>query len=104
LGDALKRFATGTYMVWYPVLLRPESRNFAAALTRVAQSARAKWLHATLNVATLNADAKGLVASALFIINPPYPLLAALQESLPVLTRLLGTGAGAAYSLTYSDL
>src|SRR4051812_3358753 len=32
LADALVRFATGTYAVWYPVLQRMESRQFADKL------------------------------------------------------------------------
>jgi 23S rRNA (adenine2030-N6)-methyltransferase len=104
LTDALKRFATGTYFVWYPVLLRPESRNFPAALKRTAQSARVKWLSATLHVAALTPQAKGLVASAIFVINPPYTLLAALQESLPVLARVLAADVGAAFQIEHGDL
>jgi 23S rRNA (adenine2030-N6)-methyltransferase len=104
LTDALKRFASGSYFVWYPVLLRPESRGFPAALQRVAQAAKAKWLNVSLHVAALNADAKGLVASGVFAINPPYTLAPALQESLPVLVRLLGAGEGAQFALEHSNL
>jgi 23S rRNA (adenine2030-N6)-methyltransferase len=104
LTDALKRFASGSYFVWYPVLLRPESRGFPAALQRVAQAAKVKWLNASLHVAALNADAKGLVASGVFAINPPYTLAPALQESLPVLARLLDAGEGAQFALEHSNL
>jgi 23S rRNA (adenine2030-N6)-methyltransferase len=101
LADALKRFATGTYIVWWPMLLRPESRNFAAALERVANNARAKWLRATLQVATLDTNAKGLVASGVFVFNPPYTLRTALQEALPVLENSLHAGPGATHEVVF---
>jgi 23S rRNA (adenine2030-N6)-methyltransferase len=103
LADALKRFATGTVMIWYPVLARPESRSLPAALQRVAQSAKAKWLHASLQVNELKPDAKGLVASGLFIVNPPYTLGAALNEALPTLQSVLAAGPGAAHQVSGSN-
>jgi 23S rRNA (adenine2030-N6)-methyltransferase len=104
MAGALKRFATGTTLVWWPVLLRPESRNFAAMLERVAGNAGAKWLHATLQVAQLDANAKGLVASGVFVFNPPYTLRAALQEALPVMENLLRAGPGGRHTLMVSKI
>jgi 23S rRNA (adenine2030-N6)-methyltransferase len=103
VADALKRFATGSMLIWYPALARPESRGLPAALMRICAAARVKWLHAVLHVAQLQPDAKGLVASGVFVINPPYTLHAALQEALPVLVDLLGTDAGAEFALTSSE-
>ncbi|MGL4575608.1 MAG: 23S rRNA (adenine(2030)-N(6))-methyltransferase RlmJ [Burkholderiaceae bacterium] len=102
LADALKRFATGTYAIWYPVLARPESRNLPTALIRACEAARAKWLHATLQVAQADAEAKGLVASGMLIVNPPYTLHAALNDALPTLQALLTAGPGAAHQLRVS--
>jgi 23S rRNA (adenine2030-N6)-methyltransferase len=103
LADALKRFATGTYIVWWPILLRPESRNFCATLKQVAQAAQAKWLHASVHVAELTPQSKGLVASSVFVLNPPYTLHGALQEALPVLENQLSAGPGAAHALASSE-
>jgi 23S rRNA (adenine2030-N6)-methyltransferase len=45
LQDALKRFATGTYAVWYPIIPRPEAhdlpRRLKSAATKAGKSGRA---------------------------------------------------------------
>jgi 23S rRNA (adenine2030-N6)-methyltransferase len=48
IEDAQKRFATGTYAIWYPVLGRLESQQLPERLKRVAAS---EWLNVTLTVA-----------------------------------------------------
>ncbi len=37
VGDALKRFATGTYVVWYPIIPRPEAHDLPRRLKTLAQ-------------------------------------------------------------------
>ncbi|MFZ1891251.1 MAG: 23S rRNA (adenine(2030)-N(6))-methyltransferase RlmJ [Formosimonas sp.] len=104
LKDAMIRFPTGTYAIWYPVLARPESRNLPTQLERIAVEAGAKWLHATLAIDTV-APAhmkQGLQASGMFIFNPPYTLAAALKESLPTVLNRLKTSTVAAFEVTHS--
>src|SRR5574343_1120991 len=48
LQDALKRFATGTYAVWYPIIPRPEAHALPRRLKSAASKAGRPWLHATL--------------------------------------------------------
>lgn len=96
LDDALVRFPTGTYAVWYPVLQRMESRQFADRLKRVPAK---EWLHVTLNVAGPRADGNGLAASGMFILNPPYTLEPTLREVLPYLVQVLGQDAGATFHI-----
>ena len=71
LDDALTRFSTGTYAVWYPVLQRMESRQLADRLKRLPGK---DWLHVTLSTKEVGPDGFGLVASGMFIINPPWTL------------------------------
>ena len=95
--DSLKRFATGTYAFWYPIIPRPEAHDLPRRLKTLATKSGKSWLHATLTVKsskiTENAagDVKrpGLPASGMFIINPPFTLKAALKATLPQMTELL---------------
>lgn len=87
LQEGLKRFATGTYAVWYPLLQRSEAQQLAEKLKRLPVQ---NWLHVALSVQTLSADGFGMHGSGLFIINPPWTLHATLQAVMPRLVSLLG--------------
>ena len=103
IQDSLKRFATGTYAVWYPVIPRPEAHELPRRLKTLAHQAGKPWLHATLAIGQDPAhgpdDRPGLTASGMFVINPPHTLKAALQAALPQLLALLGRGRGQAFAL-----
>jgi len=104
VADALTRFATGTYAVWYPIIPRPEAHDVPRKLKTLATKAGKPWLNATLTVKSskLTSDEEGeiirpgLPASGMFIINPPHTLKAALQLALPQLVELLGQDQHAA--------
>lgn len=96
LQEALKRFATGTYALWYPLLSKPESRKLPEKLKNLGAR---DWLNVTLEVGAPAKDGFGMHGSGMFIINPPWTLEKPLHESLPVLTRLLSQGDGAKYTL-----
>lgn len=105
IQDAVKRFPTGTYFVWYPVIPRQEAHDLPRKLRGVAQRAGRPWLHATLAVGhpPLEPDERpGLTASGVFLINPPHTLAAALQTALPVLVNTLGRGRGQGQSVESS--
>ncbi len=97
--DALKRFVTGVYVVWYPVIARPEAHALPRRLKTLAQQAGRSWLHATLSIGVPPGGAPGLSASGMFVINPPHPLAPALREALPTVVRLLGRGQGQGYTV-----
>jgi 23S rRNA (adenine2030-N6)-methyltransferase len=101
MEDALGRFATGVYVVWYPQLQRRESRDMPAALERVARAAGVDWLHAALTVRSVAEDGLGLHGSGVFVLNPPWTLPAMLETVLPSLKTLLGQDAGAATILEH---
>ena len=94
--ESLKRFATGTYAIWYPLVTRPESQRFAEQLKAIQPNG---WLHASLTVKKTPADGFGLFGSGMFVLNPPYTLAKALKESLPYLVDVLGEDAGASFRL-----
>lgn len=110
--DSVKRFATGTYLVWYPIIARPEAHQLPKRLAQIAARAGRPWLHATLAIGSDRSErsaqtptsstaastrtATRLTASGLFVINPPYTLAEQLRSSLAwVLPHLaLGVGQG----------
>jgi 23S rRNA (adenine2030-N6)-methyltransferase len=94
LEDALVRFPSGTYAIWYPVLQRMESRQFADKLKRLAAK---EWLNVTLTVSTPGPDGFGLHSSGMFILNPPYTLEPTLRQVMPYLVQVLGKDAGATF-------
>ena len=107
IGDAVKRFATGTYVVWYPVIPRPEAHDLPRKLKTLAVKAGRPWLSAVLTVKSskLTTDddgdvvRPGLPASGMFIINPPHTLKAQLQLALPQIALLLGQDRNAGFTL-----
>lgn len=109
IQDSLKRFATGTYVVWYPVIPRPEAHELPRRLKTLANQAGKPWLHATLAIGQAAAadvhipgerqHGPGLTASGMFVINPPHTLKAALLVALPQLVNVLGRGRGQGQSL-----
>ena len=96
LQDSLKRFATGTYMVWYPLLQRPEPAQMIEKLIGLNRD----WLHISMSIHAPYSDGYGMHGSGMFIINPPYILPKFLDETMPILTRLLALDETADYQLT----
>ncbi|MBC7597818.1 MAG: 23S rRNA (adenine(2030)-N(6))-methyltransferase RlmJ [Polaromonas sp.] len=109
MADAVKRFATGTYVVWYPVIPRPEAHDLPRKLKTMATKASRSWLSATLTVKSskLTTDEAGevvrpgLPASGMFVINPPHTLKAELQAALPQMVARLGQDRNAGFTLEH---
>jgi len=96
LQDALVRFPTGTYAIWYPVLNRMESRQLPDKLKKLEVGS---WLNVTLSVTTPSPDGFGLHSSGMYIINPPYTLEPMLRSLMPYLVKVLGTDPDAGFTL-----
>lgn len=96
IKDSLTRFATGTYIVWYPLLQRPEPLEMVEALRKLIP---ANWLNVSMTIETPSVEGFGMYGSGLFIINPPWTLPETLTESIPVLTQLLALDETADYIL-----
>lgn len=103
IQEIMRRFPTGTYLVWYPIIPRTEAHDLPRRLKTLANQAQRPWLNATLAIGQDPADGPddrpGLTASGMFVINPPHTLKAALQAALPQLLAVLGRGRGKAQSL-----
>lgn len=95
--ECLKRFATGTYCVWYPLLQRPEP----AIMVEKLMALSANWLQVEMTVQAPSEDGYGMHGSGMFIINPPYILPKMLAETMPVLTQLLALDETADFLLNH---
>lgn len=86
-----KRFATGTYALWYPVVDRRRNQ----ALERAIQTSGIKNVQLfELGIAADTVE-HGMTASGLIIVNPPWTLTTQMQTILPWLADVLGNnGAG----------
>ncbi|WP_407715006.1 23S rRNA (adenine(2030)-N(6))-methyltransferase RlmJ [Comamonas testosteroni] len=100
VADGLKRFPTGTYAVWYPIIPRPEAHDLPKRLKTMATKAGKSWLHATLTVkSNKTSERGGLPASGMFLINPPFNLKDQLKPAMPQLVKLLGQDSNAGFTL-----
>jgi 23S rRNA (adenine2030-N6)-methyltransferase len=96
LKDSLKRFATGSYLIWYPLLPRPEPLQMIEQLKLLSKD---NWLDVTLNVKAPSQDGYGMFGSGMFVVNPPWTMPAQLADTLPTLANLLGLDETAHFTL-----
>lgn len=90
--EGYKRFATGVYAIWYPVVLRQHTKRIVKGLE--ATGIR-KILQIELAVRP-DSDQRGMTASGMIVINPPWQLESQMKKILPYLTDVLvpeGTGS-----------
>lgn len=90
--EGYKRFATGVYAIWYPVVLRQHTKRIVKGLE--ATGIR-KILQIELAVRP-DSDQRGMTASGMIVINPPWQLEGQMKKILPYLTEVLvpeGTGS-----------
>ena len=99
IEDALKRFATGTYAIWYPHLSRLDSQELPKKLKQLEVAGKPiSWLHVMLQVKSPT-DQSGLYASGMFIINPPWKLKNILEESMEYIKNSLAQDDSAYFIL-----
>lgn len=90
LADAHRRWATGTFLVWYPVKDPSVSGEF---FEHMAASGIPKQLLLELHV--MAPDAKRMTGCGILAINPPYPLASEGETMLSWLAEKLAQGPGA---------
>jgi 23S rRNA (adenine2030-N6)-methyltransferase len=96
LAEAHRRWATGIYLLWYPIKNGDEVRAFEK---RMAALQIPKILRAELSVGVQAQKPDALHACGLAIVNPPWPLEDELKTLLPVLSRSLAAGGRGNYRL-----
>jgi 23S rRNA (adenine2030-N6)-methyltransferase len=96
LQHAMRRFAGGVYLLWYPIKDPRPITRFHQAIAKVSpQESLAVEL-----LVRAPTDSDRLNGSGLLVINPPYTLAADLAVLLPVLAERLADGAGAHADVT----
>lgn len=84
--QAHRRFATGTYIIWYPVVLRQRIDDMEKAL----QKSGIKNIQLFECGIAPDSTEFGMNSSGLFVINPPWTLWGAMEQTLPYLADNLG--------------
>ncbi|MEE3651597.1 MULTISPECIES: 23S rRNA (adenine(2030)-N(6))-methyltransferase RlmJ [unclassified Brenneria] len=91
IHEGHRRFATGVFALWYPVVLRQQ-------IKRLLKDLEATGIRNILQIelAVLpDSDRHGMTASGMLVINPPWKLKAQMESVLPWLHNVLvpaGTG------------
>lgn len=82
---AYKKFPTGTYAIWYPVVERSRIERLERKLKNSAIKNIQRF---ELGIAP-DADGHGMTSAGLFVINPPWTLFDSMSQLLPKLAPLL---------------
>jgi 23S rRNA (adenine2030-N6)-methyltransferase len=83
---AIRKFATGIYLIWYPIKSQPAADAFTS---EVLAGGVTKALTVTIQIAA--PDGK-LGAAGILVINPPYGLAASLQQIADIIAPRLDAG------------
>ncbi|MEC9345196.1 MAG: 23S rRNA (adenine(2030)-N(6))-methyltransferase RlmJ [Pseudomonadota bacterium] len=82
---AHRRFATGTFVVWYPVVDRARTETM---LDELAESGIRGQYRIEIAIAP-DSPGHGMTAAGVLVINPPWPLPQAAEAALPWLAERL---------------
>ena len=97
---SIRRFATGVYVVWYPLLERDEAKRLPDRLTALA----GKSLRVELRVRSSLPGERGMSGSGLVVLNPPWMLKESCDEVMPWLSGALAEDAGASWHVEANGL
>ncbi|GAA0821975.1 23S rRNA (adenine(2030)-N(6))-methyltransferase RlmJ [Colwellia asteriadis] len=84
---AYTKFATGTYIIWYPVV----KRHFIEQMEKDFTNSNVKNVLQVEFCLEADSEEYGMTGTGLFIINPPWHLAEQLKEILPYLKTKLGS-------------
>lgn len=90
---AYKKFATGIFAIWYPVVDRRKIENLE---NKFVLSGIKNIQRFELGVSA-DSNERGMTSSGLFVINPPWTLFDKMSKVLPKLSQILSEGNGQFY-------
>ena len=93
LTQAHRRFATGTYALWYPVVERGRIDDLERALAR---SGIRRIQRFELAVRP-DGRGRGMGTSGMIVVNPPWTLMQEMRPALDYLAAVLGDGGPGRY-------
>lgn len=90
LTQAWRRFPTGVYALWYPVI----ERRRVNTLERALQASGIERVQLFELGVRPEGEGAGMSGSGMVVINAPYTLAGEMAETLPWLARVLGQEGG----------
>ena len=87
LLEAYKRFATGIYLIWYPVVSRTQTQKMIDEIVNLGIKKVSQFEFAIKP----DNNQKGMTASGMIVINPPWKLQQQMQTIMPWLKNTLDT-------------
>lgn len=90
IAQSYKRWSTGIYAIWYPVVNRCDIDDMLEGLANLGIR---KILQIELGVAP-DTNERGMTASGMIVINPPWKLESEMQEILPFLKQAIAPVTG----------
>ena len=85
--DGYKKFATGCYILWYPVV----KRSHVLAMERQFLDSNLKNVIQVEYCQSPDTEEYGMTGTGLFIVNPPWQLATQLSTVLEAMTKTLGS-------------
>lgn len=95
LFEAYKRFATGIYLIWYPVVSRTTTQRMIDDIIKLGIK-RISQFELALKP---DNNQKGMTASGMIVINPPWKLHEQMQTIMPWLKQILDTEKTASFTI-----
>jgi 23S rRNA (adenine2030-N6)-methyltransferase len=86
VSDALKRFETGIYLIWYPII--KDDNLFKKLIRGIEQLSPPSLLRIEMSIPQPETKS-GLIGSGMLVINAPWQLDKMMKELLPVLYMAL---------------
>jgi len=90
IAQSHKRWATGIYAIWYPVVNRCDIDDMLDGLKSLGIR---KILQIELGVAP-DSNERGMTASGMIVINPPWKLEKQMEQVLPYLKQKIAPATG----------
>jgi 23S rRNA (adenine2030-N6)-methyltransferase len=89
LGEAYRRFATGIYLLWFPIKSKADANAF---IGEVLGAGMAKALRIDIDIGAIEskrADSERMHRAGLLVINPPFGLDTEMREAARVIQPAL---------------
>lgn len=90
IAQSYKRWATGVYAIWYPVVNRCDIDDMLEGLESLGIR---KILQIELGVSP-DTNERGMTASGMIVINPPWKLISQMESVLPFLKQAIAPATG----------